>query len=91
MKIVVVNGSPKGKYSITLQTVHYLEIKYPDHEFSVIHAGQKIKTLEKDFSKASDLLESADAILFFISRIHFSCTVTAPSLYRAYEGKRCQC
>lgn len=64
MKIVVVNGSPKGKYSITLQTVRYLEIKYPDHEFSVIHAGQKIKTLEKDFSKAPDLLESADAILF---------------------------
>lgn len=64
MKIVVVNGSPKGKYSITLQTVRYLEIKYPDHEFSVIHAGQKIKSLEKDFSKASELLESADAILF---------------------------
>ncbi len=64
MKIVVVNGSPKGKYSITLQTVRYLEIKYPDHEFSVIHAGQKIKSLEKDFSKASELLESADVILF---------------------------
>ena len=64
MKITVVNGSPKGKYSITLQTIRYLEIKYPSHEFCVIHAGQKIKSLEKDFSKATELLESADAIIF---------------------------
>ena len=53
MKIAVINGSPKGKYSITLQTVLYLEKKYPQHEFSVLHAGQKIKALEKDFSKAA--------------------------------------
>lgn len=30
MKIAVINGSPKGDYSITLQTVHYLERKYRD-------------------------------------------------------------
>ena len=64
MKIAVINGSPKGKYSITLQTVLYLEKKYPQHEFSILHAGQKIKALEKDFSKAKELLESSDAVLF---------------------------
>ena len=64
MKITVVNGSPKGKYSITLQTIRYLELKYPEHEFSVIHAGQKIKSLEKDFSKAVELLENADSVIF---------------------------
>lgn len=64
MKIAVINGSPKGKYSITLQTVLYLERKYPEHEFSVLHVGQKIKALEKDFTKAKSVLESADAVLF---------------------------
>ena len=64
MKIAVINGSPKGKYSITLQTVLYLERKYPEHEFCVLHAGQKIKALEKDFSKAKDLLETSEAIIF---------------------------
>lgn len=64
MKIAVINGSPKGKYSITLQTVIYLRRKFPEHEFSVLNAGQKIKALEKDFSSAKDLLESSDAILF---------------------------
>lgn len=64
MKIAVINGSPKGKYSITLQTVRYLEKKYPEHEFSVLHVGQKIKALEKDFTEARELLVSADAVLF---------------------------
>lgn len=64
MKIAVINGSPKGKYSITLQTVLYLEKKFPQHEFSVLHAGQQIKALEKDFTKAKNLLESSDAVLF---------------------------
>lgn len=64
MKIAVINGSPKGKYSITLQTVRFLEIKYPEHEFCVLHAGQKIKALERDFSEARELLSSSDAVLF---------------------------
>lgn len=64
MKIAVINGSPKGKYSITLQTVLYLQRKYPAHTFEVLHAGQKVKSLEKDFTPAKTLLESADAVLF---------------------------
>ena len=64
MKIAVINGSPKGKYSITLQTVLYLERKFPEHTFNVLNAGQKIKALEKDFRSAKELMEEADAILF---------------------------
>lgn len=64
MKIAVINGSPKGKYSITLQTVRYLERKYPEHEFMVLHAGQRIKALEKDFTEAKKLLDACDAVLF---------------------------
>ena len=64
MNITVINGSPKGQYSITLQTVRYLERCYPSHTFSVLNAGQKIKALEKDFTEARTMLERADAILF---------------------------
>ncbi|MBP3375745.1 MAG: NAD(P)H-dependent oxidoreductase [Clostridia bacterium] len=64
MKLLVVNGSPKGQYSITLQTTHYLERKFHDHEFVVLNAGQKIKALEKDFTDARDKLLEADAIIF---------------------------
>ena len=58
MKILVINGSPKGKYSITLQTFKYLEKLYPKHEFSVLDAGQKIKAFEKDFSGAKEAIEN---------------------------------
>ena len=64
MNILVVNGSPKGKYSITLQTVNYLEALYGEHSFSVLHAGQRIKTFEKDFSSAAEELCKADLIIF---------------------------
>ena len=64
MHILIVNGSPKGNYSITLQTCKYLEILHPEHEFEVIHAGQSIKALEKDFSPALAAVEKADLLLF---------------------------
>ena len=64
MEILVINGSPKGKYSITLQTCEYLKILHPEHQFKVLNAGQSIKALEKDFSPALAALEKADIILF---------------------------
>ena len=64
MRILVLNGSPKGSYSITLQTVNYLQEKYPAHEFDVLHVGQRIKQLEKDFAPAEEALEKADLLLF---------------------------
>ncbi|MBR2915656.1 MAG: NAD(P)H-dependent oxidoreductase [Clostridia bacterium] len=64
MNILVINGSPKGENSITLQTVNYLKLLYPDHSFEVLHAGQRIKALERDFSPAKAALEKADILLF---------------------------
>jgi putative NADPH-quinone reductase len=64
MNILVLNGSPKGEYSITLQTVRYLEKLHPEHTFEVLHVGRQINGLEKDFSKAMDALNRADLLLF---------------------------
>lgn len=64
MKILVINGSPKGSYSATLQSVEYLKIKFPWLDFEFIHAGQQIKKLERDFSEAKEKIEEADLIFF---------------------------
>ncbi len=64
MRILVINGSPKGKYSITWQTVNYLEKLNPQHEFITVHAGQQIRKLEKDFSEIVSEAEKADMLLF---------------------------
>ena len=64
MKILVLNGSPKGKYSITLQTVNYLQKICPKHEFEVLHVGARIKALEKDFTEVKMAIERADLLIF---------------------------
>lgn len=64
MNILIVNGSPKGKYSITLQTCRYLELLNPEHSFEVLHAGQLIKRLQRDFSVAREMLEKAELVIF---------------------------
>ena len=64
MKVLVLNGSPKGKYSITLQHTRYLKKLYPQHSFAVLNVGQKIKSLEKDFTPAKEAIEKADVLLF---------------------------
>ena len=64
MEILIISGSPKGKDSITLHTCLFLEKKFHGHRFSYIHAGAKIKALEKDFLPAQEELEAADLIVF---------------------------
>lgn len=64
MKVLVLNGSPKGEYSITLQTSLYLEKNFSEHEFQFIHAGKYIRSFEKDFSAVSDAIANADLIIF---------------------------
>ena len=64
MNILIINGSPKGKYSITLQTCNYLQILHPEHNFEVLNAGQSIKALEKDFSSAIAAVKKAHILLF---------------------------
>ena len=63
MNILVLNGSPKGKNSITLQTVNYLD-KLSRHTFNILHVGQRIKLYEKDMSEAISALNAADLIIF---------------------------
>ena len=64
MNILVINGSPKGDNSITLQTILYLEKKHPEHAFSFLNAGGEIKKLEKDFSPAKEAMKKAELLLF---------------------------
>jgi len=64
MNALVLNGSPKGEYSITLQTSLYLEKKFPEHKFQFLHAGQRIRAFEKDFSTAVNAITDSDLIIF---------------------------
>ena len=64
MNILVLNGSPAGQDSITLQTVEYLKVFFRNHTYETLHVGRQIHRMEKDFSEAKAALERADLILF---------------------------
>ena len=64
MNILVINGSPKGDYSVTLQTILYLEKCYPQHHFTILPIGQKINRYEKRFEEILSEIKKADLLLF---------------------------
>ena len=64
MKILVLNASPKGKNSATVHTALYLQKLHPEHDFTFVPVGQRIKSYEKDLSPLRAELERAELILF---------------------------
>ncbi|MEG0777850.1 MAG: NAD(P)H-dependent oxidoreductase [Oscillospiraceae bacterium] len=64
MKICVINGSPKGNASVTLQTLLYLQNRFPECEFNFLDVGQKLRSFERDMTSARLAIESADILLF---------------------------
>ncbi len=64
MNILILNGSPKGKYSITLHTCLYLQKKFPEYTYDILNVGQQIRVIEKDPAAALEKVKNADLILF---------------------------
>lgn len=67
MNIIVLNGSPKGELSITMQYVRYLGKKFPQHEFRILHIARDIQQIEDDpqrFAAIIDQIAAADGILW---------------------------
>jgi len=67
MKIVVLNGSPKGEHSITLQYTHFLQKKFPQHDLKAIHIAERIKKIEKDEATFQEIMEdirSSDGVIW---------------------------
>jgi|GEM_PF-223416 len=67
MKMIVLGGSPKGEISVTMQYVHYLELKYPEIIFQKRFPAHDIRRLEKNEEAFEQLIEDirqADAILW---------------------------
>ncbi len=67
MKIAVLNGSPKGDDSVTMQYVHFVQKRFPQHELKVVNVVPQIKKFENDessFQAVLDEVRAADAVLW---------------------------
>lgn len=83
MEIIVLNGSPKGDLSVTMQYVHFVQKKFPQHELKILNVGQRIKTIEKDesaFREIVDAIGAADGVLWAFP-VYF---LLVPSNYKRF-------
>ena len=64
MRILIINGSPAGDESITLQTMRYIGKFFPEHQYGMLNAGRRIRSFEKDFAAAAEALRRADLLVF---------------------------
>ncbi|MGD0081095.1 MAG: NAD(P)H-dependent oxidoreductase [Methanoregula sp.] len=67
MKIVVLNGSPKGDISVTMQYVAFIRKKFPEHRYEILNVAHDIRKLEKDteaWNKTIESIRSADMVLW---------------------------
>ena len=48
MWVVVLNGSPKGDDSVTIHSVKYLQKKYDEHDFNILHIAKRIEALREN-------------------------------------------
>ena len=56
MNVLFVNGSPRGRFSVTLQSCLYLEKRFPRHSFQYLNAGAGIDAFERDMAAAAAAL-----------------------------------
>ena len=73
MNILLLNASPKGKNSTTVHTALYLQVLHPEHTFTVLPVGQRIKSYEKDFAPLRCQLEQADLLLWNAPDLDYIC------------------
>ncbi len=67
MKIVVLNGSPKGDNSVTIHSVKYLQKKLPEHDFNIIHVAKRMKGIERKRETFDGIIEeiaASDGVLW---------------------------
>ena len=83
MKITVLNGSPKGDLSVTLQYVNFIQKKFPQHTLQVFNISHQIKKIEKDqafFQEIISAIELSDGILWSFPLYVF----LVPSQYKKF-------
>ncbi|MCG8688882.1 MAG: NAD(P)H-dependent oxidoreductase, partial [Desulfobacterales bacterium] len=83
MKITVLNGSPKGDISVTLQSLRFIEKKIPDITLCVHHISQRIKRISKEnnrFEAIMNDIDDCDAVIWSTPLY----VTTVPSQYHRF-------
>lgn len=83
MNITVLNGSPKGDLSVTMQYVRFIEKKFERHSFNYINISQRIGKIENDeilFNEIISEIDKSDLVIWSVPL--YVCLV--PSQYKRF-------
>lgn len=83
MNIAVINGSPKGENSVTVQYIKYIGKHYPDHTFQLLNVSHDILKLEKEdqkFRQVIEVIRKADGVIWAFPLYVF----LVPSQYKRF-------
>ena len=67
MKIAVLNGSPKGELSVTVQYIKFIQKSFPEHDLDIINISQGIKKIENNeeyFKEVIGNINDSDAVIW---------------------------
>jgi len=67
VKIAVLNGSPKGEISVTVQYIKFIQKKFPQHELKLINVAHDIIKIEKNddlFKSIIDEVRKSDGVIW---------------------------
>jgi multimeric flavodoxin WrbA len=67
MELLVLNGSPKGKASATMQYIHFIQKHFPNHTLNIINISQPVNKIENNpesFKNIIDAVRSCDAVVW---------------------------
>jgi multimeric flavodoxin WrbA len=83
MNITVLNGSPKGNTSVTLQYVHFIKKQFPQYELRIHNISERIKSIEKEetrFQEVIDDIQASDGVLWAFPLYYY----LVPSQYKRF-------
>ena len=99
MKFLVLNGSPKGDISVTMQYIRFIQTNFKQHQIEIINISQRLKKIEKDESAFKEIIskvEDSDAVIWafpvYVFTVHsnyqrFIELVFERNAQAAFEGK----
>jgi len=70
MKIIVLNGSPKSNNSATLQSMNFLQLKFPNVEFEQIHLIAAVRKGDDKIKEVAKSVAGADGIVWSFPVYH---------------------
>ena len=66
-RFVLINASPKGEYSLSLQYAKYLFVHEENVEHTLVHVGERLTMMDYDESwlaETIEAIEKSDAIIW---------------------------